>query len=122
MISIDCKKKELVGDYKAVGREWEPTGEPVEVQGHDFPDPEVPKAVPYGVYDIANNEGYVSVGTLPSYCTSCSPHLGFEVARVRHMLAELLLDVGAERHGQASGGAAACLELAVADPVVDGVL
>jgi DDE family transposase len=62
VISIDCKKKELVGDYKAVGREWEPSGEPVRVQGHDFPDPEVPKAVPYAVYDIANNEGYVSVG------------------------------------------------------------
>jgi hypothetical protein len=61
-ISIDAKKKELIGDYKAVGREWEPTGIPVKVQGHDFPDPEVPKAVPYGVYDIANNEGYVSVG------------------------------------------------------------
>jgi hypothetical protein len=60
-VSIDCKKKELVGDYKAVGREWEPTGQPVEVQGHDFPTG-VPKAVPYGVYDIANNEGYVSVG------------------------------------------------------------
>jgi hypothetical protein len=60
-ISIDCKKKELVGDYKAVGREWEPTGIPVKVQGHDFPNG-VPKAVPYGVYDIANNEGYVSVG------------------------------------------------------------
>jgi hypothetical protein len=62
VISIDCKKKELVGDYKAVGREWEPSGEPVQVQGHDFPDPEVPKAVPYAVYDIANNEGYVTVG------------------------------------------------------------
>jgi transposase len=61
-ISIDTKKKELIGDYKAVGREWEPTGIPVKVQGHDFPDPEVPKAVPYGIYDIANNEGYVSVG------------------------------------------------------------
>jgi Rhodopirellula transposase DDE domain len=61
-ISIDCKKKELVGDYKAVGREWERSGEPAEVQGHDFPDPEVPKAIPYGIYDIANNEGYVSVG------------------------------------------------------------
>jgi len=61
-ISIDCKKKELIGDYKAVGREWEPTGKPVAVQGHDFPDPKVPKAVPYGVYDIAHNEGYVSVG------------------------------------------------------------
>jgi len=62
VISIDCKKKELVGDYKNGGREWEPSGKPVEVQGHDFPDPKVPKAVPYGVYDIANNEGYVSVG------------------------------------------------------------
>jgi Rhodopirellula transposase DDE domain len=61
-ISIDSKKKELVGDYKAVGREWEPTGKPVEVQGHDFPGPEVPRAIPYGVYDIAHNEGYVSVG------------------------------------------------------------
>jgi hypothetical protein len=62
VISIDCKKKELVGDYKNGGREWEPSGKPVQVQDHDFPDPEVPKAVPYGVYDIANNEGYVSVG------------------------------------------------------------
>lgn len=62
VISIDSKKKELVGDYKAVGREWEPSGEPVQVQGHDFPGPEVPKAVPHGVYEIANNEGYVSVG------------------------------------------------------------
>lgn len=61
-ISVDCKKKELIGDYKAVGREWEPTGKPVAVQGHDFPDPKVPKAVPYGVYDIAHNEGFVSVG------------------------------------------------------------
>jgi len=56
-ISIDCKKKELVGDYKNGGREWEPSGKPVQVQDHDFPDPEVPKAVPYGVYDITHNEG-----------------------------------------------------------------
>jgi len=61
-ISIDTKKKELIGDYKAVGRELEPTGHPVQVQGHDFPDPKVPKAIPYGVYDIANDEGWVSVG------------------------------------------------------------
>ena len=61
VISIDCKKKELLGDYKNGGREWEPTGRPVEVQGHDFPTG-VPKAVPYGVYDLAHNEGYVSVG------------------------------------------------------------
>ena len=50
-----------MGDYKNGGREWEPSGKPVQVQGHDFPTG-VPKAVPYGVYDIANNEGYVSVG------------------------------------------------------------
>ena len=61
VISIDCKKKELIGDYKNGGREWEPTGQPVEVQGHDFPSG-VAKAVPYGVYDLAHNEGYVSVG------------------------------------------------------------
>jgi Rhodopirellula transposase DDE domain len=61
VISIDCKKKELVGDYKNGRREGEPTGEPVQVQGHDFPSG-VPKAVPYGVYDITHNEGYVSVG------------------------------------------------------------
>ena len=61
VISIDCKKKELVGDYKNGGREWEPTGQPVQVQGHDFPTG-VPKAVPYGVYDLTHDEGYVSVG------------------------------------------------------------
>ena len=51
VISIDCKHKELVGEYKNGGREWEPSGKPVQVQGHDFPTG-VPKAVPYGVYDI----------------------------------------------------------------------
>ena len=62
VISIDTKKKELIGDYKAVGRELQPTGVPVQVQGHDFPDPQVPKAIPYGVYDITNDEGWVNVG------------------------------------------------------------
>jgi len=60
--SIDAKKKELLGEYKAVGREWEPKGEPVKVQGHDFPSPEIPRAFPYGVYDIKANEGFVVVG------------------------------------------------------------
>lgn len=55
--SIDTKKKELIGDYKAVGRELQPTGRPVQVQGHDFPGPAAPKAIPYGVYDIKNDEG-----------------------------------------------------------------
>ena len=62
VISIDCKKKELVGDYANGGAEWEPEGHPTRVQTHDFPDPEMPKAIPYGVYDIGGNEGWVSVG------------------------------------------------------------
>jgi hypothetical protein len=62
VISVDTKKKELVGDYANRGSEWQPKGEPDRVQVHDFPDPEVGKAVPYGVYDIAADEGWVSVG------------------------------------------------------------
>jgi hypothetical protein len=65
MVSVDAKKKELVGaepGYKNNGREWEPTGSPVRVGTHDFPDPDVPKAVPYGVYDVGANTGWVSVG------------------------------------------------------------
>jgi Rhodopirellula transposase DDE domain len=62
VISVDTKKKELVGAYKAVGREFEPKGRPVQVSTHDFPDKELGKAVPYGVYDVANDEGFVSVG------------------------------------------------------------
>jgi hypothetical protein len=62
VISVDCKKKELVGDYANGGAEWEPEGSPTRVGVHDFPDPEVPKAIPYGVYDLAANEGWVNVG------------------------------------------------------------
>jgi hypothetical protein len=62
VISVDTKKKEMVGNYKNPGREWASRGKPVEVNGHDFPDKEVPKAVPYGVYDIGNNKGWVNVG------------------------------------------------------------
>jgi hypothetical protein len=61
VISIDTKKKELVGEYANKGREWQPSGEPVEVNGHDFPGG-VPKAIPYGVYDIGANDGFVTVG------------------------------------------------------------
>lgn len=63
VISVDTKKKELVGDFKNAGQEWEPKGEPQEVQGHDFPDPKLGKANPYGVYDQNANVGWVSVGT-----------------------------------------------------------
>lgn len=63
VISIDTKKKELVNGRKENGgREWQPTGQPEQVDVHDFPDPEVPKAIPYGVYDLAADEGWVSVG------------------------------------------------------------
>jgi len=61
-ISVDAKKRELVGDFKAVGREYEPTGRPVEVRCHDFKDKDLGHAIPYGVYDIEANEGMVSVG------------------------------------------------------------
>lgn len=62
VISVDAKKKETVGALKNQGRTWEPAGKPQRVDTHDFPDKEVPKAVPYGVYDLGSNEGYVSVG------------------------------------------------------------
>ena len=62
VISVDTKKKELVGQRSTGGREYQPKSQPVRVDVHDFPDPEVPKAIPYGVYDIGANEGYVSVG------------------------------------------------------------
>jgi hypothetical protein len=62
VISIDTKKKELIGEFLNAGREWEPAGQPVRVNVHDFPDKELGKAIPYGVYDLASNEGWVSVG------------------------------------------------------------
>ena len=62
VISVDTKKKELVGDFKNAGKEWQPKGKPEKVLVHDFPDDAVGKAVPYGVYDMARNEAYVSVG------------------------------------------------------------
>jgi len=62
VISVDAKKKEVVGNLKNGGREWQPAKTPVRVDVHDFPDPEVGKAVPYGVYDMAANEGFVVVG------------------------------------------------------------
>lgn len=62
VISVDTKKKELVGDFKNAGREWQPTGTPEPVRVHDFPSDAVGKAIPYGVYDMARNEAWVSVG------------------------------------------------------------
>jgi transposase len=62
VISVDTKKKELVGDFRNGGKEWQPKDEPERVLVHDFPDTATGKAIPYGVYDMARNEAYVSVG------------------------------------------------------------
>ena len=61
-ISVDTKKKELVGNFKTGGREWRPQDEPELVDVHDFPSDAVGKAIPYGVYDVASNDGFVNVG------------------------------------------------------------
>jgi hypothetical protein len=63
VVSVDTKKKELVGNYKNDGRKWHGKGEAPRVQGHDFPHPDVPRAYPYGIYDLARNRGHVVVGT-----------------------------------------------------------
>jgi len=63
VISVDTKKKELVGNYKNAGKKWHRKGEALRVQGHDFPNPDVPRAFPYGIYDLARNHGHVVVGT-----------------------------------------------------------
>jgi hypothetical protein len=63
VISVDTKKKELVGRYANGGREWQPAGEPERVGVHDFPDQQLGKVIPYGVYDLGANAGWVSVGT-----------------------------------------------------------
>jgi transposase len=62
VISVDTKKKELVGDFKNGGREWRPKGSPIPVRVHDFKDKQLGKAIPYGVYDLVRDEGFVSVG------------------------------------------------------------
>jgi Rhodopirellula transposase DDE domain len=74
---VDTKNKELVGRYANGGREWRPVGEPERVAVHDFPDPEVGKAIPYGVYDLGANAGWVSVGI--DHDTAA-----FAVATLRH--------------------------------------
>jgi len=89
-ISVDTKKKELVGNYKNAGREWEPKDKPVEVDCHDFMG-ELGRASPYGVYDMAHNEGWVSVGISADTAE-------FAVATVRRWWEA----VGAQRHARAT--------------------
>src|SRR5713226_8512141 len=63
VVSVDTKKKELVGNYANAGQQWRPAKQALRVQGHDFPSPDVPRAYPYGIYDVGRNEGFVNVGT-----------------------------------------------------------
>ena len=63
VISVDTKKKELVGNYANAGQQWLSAKKPIKVQGHDFPKPEIPRAYPYGIYDLARNTGFANVGT-----------------------------------------------------------
>jgi len=63
VISVDTKKKELLGNYANGGKQWLPAKKPVKVNGHDFPSPDIPRAYPYGIYDLARNTGFVNVGT-----------------------------------------------------------
>ena len=63
VIWVDAKKKELVGAFNNGGREYQPTGQPEQVNVHDFPDKDLGKAIPYGIYDVSDNTGWVSVGT-----------------------------------------------------------
>ncbi len=63
VISVDTKKKELIGNYANAGQQWRPAKQPRPVRGHDFPTPDVPRAYPYGIYDVGRNTGFVNVGT-----------------------------------------------------------
>lgn len=63
VISVDTKKKELIGNYQNAGQQWRPSKQPTPVQGHDFPTPDVPRAYPYGIYDLGRNTGFVNLGT-----------------------------------------------------------
>ena len=82
VISVDCKKKELVGDFKNGGQEWHPPGQPEEVRVHDFKIEELGKAIPYGVYDLRQNAGWVSVGVSHETAT-------FAVATIRRWWREM---------------------------------
>ena len=94
VISVDTKKKELVGDFKNAGREWRPQGDPEEVRVHDFLIEELGRAVPYGVYDLAANTGWVNVGMdndTAAFAVQTIRRWWWDIGRVRYPLAKRLL-------------------------------
>jgi Rhodopirellula transposase DDE domain len=93
VISVDTKKKELIGEYADKGRQWQPTGEPEQVNGHDFPTG-VPKAIPYGVYDVGADGGFVSVGVdhdAAAFAVNAIRAWWYNVGRDRYPAADRLL-------------------------------
>jgi hypothetical protein len=94
VVSVDTKKKELVGRYANGGREWQPAGQPERVLVHDFPDEELGKAIPYGVYDLGSGAGWVSVGTdhdTAAFAVATLRRWWEQVDRVAYPQAERLL-------------------------------
>ena len=94
VISVDTKKKELVGAYKNAGQSWQPSGEPIQVKVHDFIDPELGRANPYGVYDIGADEAWVSVGTdhdTSAFAVQTIRRWWFSMGRARYPQAKQLL-------------------------------
>ncbi len=94
VISVDTKKKELVGQYANAGREWRPGGDPVKVDTHDFPDKPLGKAVPYGIYDLTANTGWVNVGTdhdTAAFAVESIPRWWKTAGRSTHPQAQRLL-------------------------------
>lgn len=87
VVSVDTKKKELVGPFKNGGKEWRPVGDPEKVRDHDFPDPALGKAIPYGVYDTGRNEGWVSVGSdhdTPRFAVESLRRWWYEMGRLAY--------------------------------------
>lgn len=96
VISVDAKKKELVGNFKNAGREWYPTGRPHHVRVYDFVDSELGKILPYGVYDLSTNEGWVSVGVThdtPAFAVASIRMWWLEMGRMHYPQAKELLIV-----------------------------
>ena len=94
VISVDTKKKELVGDFRNAGREWRPKGKPLEVRVHDFVDPDLGKAIPYGVYDVTRNEAWGSVGIDHDTAEFAAGAIGrwwFKMGRPRYKARQLYL-------------------------------
>jgi hypothetical protein len=97
VISVDTKKKELVGEYGKAGREWQRKGKPLEVLTYDFPEENGPKAIPYGVYDVGTNMGFVNVGTdhdTPRFAAQSIQKWWAECGRQRYSAAQKLFITG----------------------------